>query len=409
MQKQLQRVVKFVRQMGWDGSIKLLIQQLKRPQPAIIALGVALLAVVGGVAWWTVGSGAVAQNPPRERAVAVLVGKAVRKDLPYRVEAPGSVQPVVGIAVRSRVESQVVKVHFEDGAAVKEGDLLYTLDTRTIDAQIRQAEATLARDKASLDKANRDVERYEGLVAKKATAQVTLDDARTAAEVLKATIKQDEANLDNLRVQRTYYDIQSPVTGRVGVSGVRSGSVVRPADTGGTSLATVSTSLVTVNQISPIYVGFGVPERYIPDLRAAGAKATVNVTLQNGASIPGGNVANIDNTVDPQTGTIMVRALFDNGDEQLWPGTLASVRVTLRTELGVVAVPNEAIQNGQRGTFVFVVENNTAKVRLVTVARTVDGEAVVTNGLAGDETVVTDGQLSLRDGSRIEIKRAAGA
>jgi RND family efflux transporter MFP subunit len=199
------------------------------------------------------------------------------------------------------------------------------------------------------------------------------------------------------------------VTGRVGVSGVRPGSVVRPADTGGTSLATVSTSLVTVNQISPIYVAFGVPERYIPDLRAAGVKATVNVTLQNGASIPGGNVANIDNTVDPQTGTIMVRALFDNSDEQLWPGTLASVRVTLRTEPGVVAVPNEAIQNGQRGTFVFVVENNTAKVRLVTVARTVDGEAVVTNGLAGDETVVTDGQLSLRDGSRIEIKRAAGA
>jgi multidrug efflux system membrane fusion protein len=402
MQKQLQRAVKFVRQMGWDGSIKLFIKQLKRPQPATIAFGVVLLAVLGGVAWWTIGSGAVAQNPPRERAVAVLVGKAMRKDLPYRVEAPGSVQPVVSVAVRARVDSRVDKVHFEDGVAVKTGDVLFTLDSRTIDAQIRQAGATLARDKASLEKARRDVERYEGLVAKKATAQVTLDDARTAADVLKATIEQDEANLDNLRVQRTYYDVLSPATGRIGIAGVRPGAVVRAS-------SDTALPLATVNQMSPIYVAFGVPERYIPDLRAAGAKATVNVTLQNGASIPGGNVANIDNTVDPQTGTIMVRALFDNGDEQLWPGTLASVRVTLRTEQGVVAVPNEAIQNGQRGTFVFVVENNIAKVRLVTVARTVDGQAVVTNGLAGDETVVTDGQLSLRDGSRIEIKRAAGA
>ena len=135
----------------------------------------------------------------------------------------------------------------------------------------------------------------------------------------------------------------------------------------------------------------------------------VEATLQSGNLITGGNVAFIETTVDPQTGTILVRALFTNRDEKLWPGTLASVRVSLRTDKNVVAIPNDAVQNGQRGTFVFVVENGVAKVRDITVARTVDGETVVTKGLNGDETVVTDGQLSLRDGARVEVKRQAGA
>ena len=161
--------------------------------------------------------------------------------------------------------------------------------------------------------------------------------------------------------------------------------------------------------MSPIYVMFGVPERYIPDLRAAGTSATVEATLQNGSVISDGHVAFIENSVDPQTGTILVRALFDNHDEKLWPGTLANVRVTLRMDKDVVAVPSESVQNGQRGNFVFVVENGTAKVRQVTVARTVDGDTVIANGLKGDETVVTDGQLSLRDGTRVDIKRQAGA
>lgn len=167
--------------------------------------------------------------------------------------------------------------------------------------------------------------------------------------------------------------------------------------------------LATVNQLSPIYVAFAMPERFIPDLRAAGDKTAVDVVLQNGMSVVGGKVAFIDNAVDAQTATIMVRASFDNQDERLWPGTLASVRITLRVDPDVVVVPTEAVQSGQRGTFVFVVENNVAKVRPVTLARTVDGEAIVASGLSGGETVVTDGHLSLRDGSRVDIKRAPGA
>jgi len=371
----------------------------KTLKPAQAAIGIGLLLLVGGLGWWFVGAGAAPPPPPR--VIAVATGKAAIKDLPYRVEAPGSVQPVVSVAIRARVDSQVDKVLFEDGAAVKTGDLLFKLDARAIDAMVEQAEATLARDSASLVKAKRDVERFTGLVAKGATAKVTLDDAQTTADMLAATVKQDQANLDNLRAQRSYYDILSPATGRVGISGVRPGTVVRAADTG--------TPLALVNQMSPIYVTFGVPERYIPDLRAAGSNATVEATLQSGSVISGGNVAFIENTVDPQTGTILVRALFQNGDEKLWPGTLANVRVTLRMDKNVVAIPSDAVQNSQRGTFVFVVENGTAKVREITAARTVDSETVVTSGLNGDETVVIDGQLSLRDGARVDIKPQVGA
>jgi RND family efflux transporter MFP subunit len=371
------------------------VRGLDRKWQAVGAL--ALIAVLG--LGWGVFAGSH-NSAPQPLRISIAVAKASVKDLPYRVEAPGSVQPVVSVAIRPRVDSMVDKVMFKDGATVKEGDLLFKLDSRAIDAMVEQSEATLARDQASLVKAKRDVERFSGLVAKGTTAKVTLEDAQTNADMLNATVKQDQANLDNLRAQRSYYDIYSPATGRIGISSVRPGNVIRADSTG--------TPLATINQLSPIYVTFGVPERYIPDLRAAGVNASVEATLQNGTTISDGHVAFIENSVDPQTGTILVRAIFDNKDEKLWPGTLANVRTTLRMDKNVVTVPNEAVQNGQRGSFVFVVEEGAAKVREVTVNRTVEGDTIIDKGLKGDETVVTDGQLSLRDGSRVDIKRGAG-
>ncbi|HRF07338.1 MAG TPA: efflux RND transporter periplasmic adaptor subunit [Xanthobacteraceae bacterium] len=365
----------------------------------------ACVALVAAGLWWTFGgsgTNTAQQKKKGPSAVSVLAGKALRKDVPFRVESLGTVQPLVSVLIRARVDSQVVKVHFEDGARVKEGDLLFTLDSRSIDAQILQAEATLARDKAQLEKAERDRDRVAGLAAKGTISQVQEADAKTNVEVLKATVAQDEANLQNLRVLRTYYEVKAPVSGRIGIANVRQGSLVRLADSG--------TPLATINQIAPIYVAFGVPERFIPDLRAAGDKATVEVAFQSELTLSDGKVAFIENTVDPQTGTILVRGIFQNSDEKLWPGTLASVRVTLRTDPNVVTVPAEAVQSGQKGTFVFVVENNVARVRGVKVARNADGESVIVEGLNGGEMVVTDGQLSLRDGSRVEIKtRQAGS
>lgn len=376
--------------------------QSSRSTYVIIAACVAL--VVAGL-WWTWGRGEAQTAQLKKKGtptISVLAGKAQRKDVPFRVESLGTVQPLVTVSIRSRVDSQVLKVHFEDGAKVNEGDPLFTLDSRAIDAQILQAEATLARDKAQLEKAQRDVERISGLAAKGTLSQVAEADAKTNVEVLKATVAQGEANLQNLRVLRTYYDVKAPVSGRIGVANVRQGAIVRSADAG--------TPLATINQIAPIYVAFGVPERFIPELRAAGDKATVEVAFQNELNMSGGKVAFIENTVDPQTGTILVRGIFENRDEKLWPGTLASVRVTLRTDPNLVTVPAEAVQSGQKGTFVFVIENNVARVKPVKVLRTADGEAILSEGLNGDETVVTDGQLSLREGSRVDIKqRQAGS
>ncbi len=365
---------------------------------------VACVALVAAGLWWTFGGSTMMTAQPKKKgpqAVSVLAGSALRKDVPVRVESLGTVQPLVTVSIRSRVDSQVTKVHFEDGARVNEGDPLFTLDSRAVDAQIQQAEATLARDKAQLEKAERDRDRVAGLAAKGTLSQVQEADAKTNVEVLKATVAQDEANLQNLRVLRTYYDVKAPFSGRIGVANVRQGAIVRSADAG--------TPLATINQIAPIYVAFGVPERFIPELRAAGEKAAVEVAFQSELNLSGGRVAFIENTVDPQTGTILVRGIFENGDEKLWPGTLASVRVTLRTDQNVVTVPAEAVQVGQKGNFVFVIENNVARVRAVKVLRTADGEAVLAEGLNGGETVVTDGQLSLREGTTVDIKKRAGS
>lgn len=370
----------------------------------LAVLAVLLLAGGAGAWAWREGYLAALTSPspakaqaPAERRVPVLVAQAVAKPMPLRVEALGIVEPMITVPIRSRVASTVLAVGFADGASVKKGDTLYTLDSREIDAQIRQAEATLQKDKSQLEKNKRDVERYTGLAQRAAISQVQVEDAITLADVQKATVQQGEANLQALRAQRTYYDIAAPASGRMGVSSVRAGAVIRVDDT-----------LSTLRQLKPIYVAFGIPERYLSEVRAAAEKAKVDISLQgSGETVTGGKVAVIDNTLDPQTGTLIVRAAFDNADERLWPGTLGSVTVTLRMESGVVAVPAEAVQSGQNGPYVFIVDNGAAKVVQVTVARTVDGEAVVTAGLKGGETVVTDGQLSLRNGTKVDVRRAA--
>lgn len=368
-----------------------------------IVLAVLFLALLGGGAWvWDkkpwLAAGAQKAQAPQQRVIAVLAGTAERTSLPVRVEALGTVESMVTVPVRSRVAAAVETVGFADGASVKEGDLLYRLDARVIEAQILQAEATLNRDKVQLEKSLRDVERYAGLATRNAVSQVQVDDARTTADVQKATVAQDEANLTALKVQRGYYEIRSPATGRIGVSAVRPGAVIRVDDT-----------LATVRQLAPIYVAFGLPERYIAGLREA-KDAKVSFAFQGtGETISGGIVAVIDNTIEPQTGTLTARAIFPNADERLWPGALGAVTVTLRIEDNVVAVPSEAVQNGQDGPFVFVVDDGIAHVRPVTVARTVDGRSVISKGLSGGETVVTDGQLSLREGARVNVRTRTAA
>ena len=365
------------------------------------AIGIAAVAAFVTRSSW-MGGGASAQGPQRPRLVSVELAKAERKSVPVDVGSIGTVTPISSVALKSRVETTIVSVHFEDGAKVGEGDLLFTLDARQIDAQIEQAEGMLARDRAQLEGAQRDLRRYTDLVGKGATTQVNVDNAKTQSDILIGTIKADQAALDNLKVQKSYTLIRSPFSGRISAANVKVGNFVRPADTA---------PLAVINQMAPVYVTFAIPQRVLVDLREAMAKADSKVT----ATIPGhqrsedGKVAMVENTVDATTGMVTVRGIMNNENETLWPGTLVATKLIIRSEDSVV-VPTVAVQRSQNGNYVFVVMDGVAKVQPVKVGRTFQGTSVISEGLSGDENVVVDGQLLLSDGSRVEPRaRKAGA
>lgn len=367
---------------------------------------IAVLLTAGGIAAyqtrasWLGRETATKQAPVRK--VAVEVAKAVKQQVPVDVGAIGTVTPISSVALKSRIETTIIGVHFEDGARVKQGDLLFTLDARQIDAQIEQAEGNLARDRAQLAGAQRDLNRYSELIGKGATTQVNLDNAKTQADVLIGTIKAAEAALDNLRVQKSYTLVRATFDGRISAANVKVGNFVRPADTA---------PLATINQMAPVYVTFAVPQAVLSDLRDAMTTGSAQVI----ATVPGreaseqGKVAMVENTVDATTGMVTVRGIMDNAREALWPGTLVNTRLIVRRENAVV-VPSAAVQRSQKGDFVFVVTDGKAKVQPVTVSRTSSGSSILAGGLSGDEEVVVEGQLLLRDGTQVQLReRKAGA
>lgn len=366
------------------------------------ALGIVAVAAFATRSYW-IGGNASAQAPQRPRTISVELAKAERRPVPVDVDAIGTVTPIMSVALKSRLETTIVSVHFEDGAKVKEGDLLFMLDSRQIDAQIEQAEGTLARDQAQLEGVQRDLRRYTDLVAKGATTQVNVDNAKTQSDALSATIKVDQAALDNLKVQKSFTEIRAPFSGRISSANVKVGNFVRPADT---------QPLAVINQMAPVYVTFAVPQRVLVDLRESMARSGGSSV---GATIPGrqnseqGKVAMVENTVDATTGMITVRGIMDNGNETLWPGTLVQTKLTIRTEDAVV-VPTVAVQRSQNGNFVFVAKDGAARVTPVKVERTFGGYSVIAEGLSGGESVVTDGQLLLSEGTRVEPRaKKAGA
>jgi membrane fusion protein, multidrug efflux system len=362
------------------------------------ALAVGLFGKPEDIAKWF-GGDRTAQGPARgagPRTVAVEVATAVKKKTPVLIEALGTVTNMASVAVKTRLDNEIVGIHFADGASVKQGDLLVTLDSRSLEAQIAQAEGTLARDQAQLAGADRDLRRYSELVTKGATPQTNVDTAKTQADMFGAAIKADLAVLDNLKVQLSYCSIRAPISGRISQAAVKVGNFVRSADT---------VPIATINQIAPVYVTFAVTQRSLPDLRVALAEGVAPVE----AIIPGetrrarGQVAMVENTVDPATGMVTVRASMPNGDELLWPGTLVNVQTTVRTEDAVV-VPSNAVQVSQQGPFVFVVRDNIATVTPVTVARLLSADTVIESGLADGDVVVTDGHLQLTNGARVAIR-----
>lgn len=372
-----------------------------------LLLGVIVVGVAAGAAAWKWNPAlfgaqpAVAQAPPAARLIPVEVAQAIKKDTPVLIEALGTVTPIASVAIKPRIDSEITEVHFADGARVKQGDVLITLDGRAIEAQILQAEGNVARDKAQLEGAERDLRRYTELVAKSATPVTNLDNAKTQAAVFAAAQKADEAILKNLLVQLSYATIKAPISGRISAASVKVGNFVRSADL---------TPIATIIQTAPVYVTFPTPQIALPALRDAMAEGLPTVE----AMVPGdnkralGRVAMIDNTVDSATGMVSVRATMPNENEVLWPGTLVNTQLNLRQEQAVI-VPSAAMQTGQRGSYLFVIKDGVASVVAVKIARTLGKETVLESGLEGGEQVVTDGHLQLVNGSKVVIRTKAGS
>jgi membrane fusion protein, multidrug efflux system len=351
---------------------------------------IAIVVASGAVAFQVLGKRETSvPAAPIQRRVQVVTDVAVKKKSPVLIEALANVTTFASVAIKPRIDDEIVGVHFTDGAEVKEGDLLITLDTRALEAQLRQAEATLARDQANLEGADRDVHRYTELVPKGATPQLNLDNAKTQSDTFRASIRADQAVIKALRVQLSYCEIRAPISGRTSQANVKVGNIAHAAD---------PVPIATINQMRPIYVTFQVAQRDLPDIRAAMANGTASfeAVVEQETRSSHGQVSMVENMIDPTTGLATIRATMPNEDELLWPGAIVTARLTLYTEDAVV-VPTAAVQVSQAGTYVYVVENGVAVVRPVEVSRSTGDAMVIRSGLSGGEAVVTDGHLLLSD------------
>ncbi|MFD2264674.1 efflux RND transporter periplasmic adaptor subunit [Lacibacterium aquatile] len=349
-----------------------------------------------------------AQGPGRggpQRALPVLVAQAEVGAQPIEISAIGSVQASETVQVRSRVDGTILEVHFKEGDRVNEGDLLFTIDPRGIQADLKQAEANLARNKVAMGNSNRDLDRQNALAAKNFASQAALDSAKSTAGQAMQTVRAMEAQIEALKVQLGYTQIRAPISGRTGQILQTKGNIVRSGE---------ATGLVTIRKVNPIAVTFSVPQRHFPDLRAAldAGAVPVRATVA-GQPAQTGKVAFFDNQIDSATGTFSVKAQFDNEGDVLWPGMFVSVTARLGTEAQAVSVPTAAIQTGQQGQYLFAVEEKdgakAVKMTPVTTSRQQGDRTILASGLKGGETVVIDGQLRLVDNSRIEVRDPAAA
>jgi membrane fusion protein, multidrug efflux system len=372
-----------------------------------VALAIALVAAVsaGGYAAHLRtadhGSAGATASDQLKQPIPVRAAVVEAHDMPVLINEIGTVEPLAMVAVKSRIDGLIVQVGFTEGDYVHAGDVLFKLDDRTARAQLAQAEANLARDKAQLADAARILSRNEALAERGFAARATLDTARATVAGLEAAAAADVAQIDNLRAQLDYTIIRAPISGRTGAQAFKMGANVKAND---------ATPLVTINQTRPISVLFSVPQTELAALRAAQAKRAlpVRVTVRGSRRVSAeGLLTFIDNTVDQATGTIALKATLANQDEALWPGQFVDVSVLVDTVSGMATVPSNAVLVGQDGTYVFVIkQDQTVEPRVIEVSRTIDGVTFVTHGLALGDRVVTDNQLRLSPGSSVTVERS---
>ncbi len=336
-------------------------------------------------------------GPPPPTPVSVAVARL--QDVPLDLRAIGTVQASSSVEVRPQVSGQLVTAAFREGQDLRAGDLLFQIDPRPFQIALKQAEAAQARDEAQLRNADAQVVRNAQLVAKDFITKEAYDQLKANADVLRATVQADQAAVENARLQLGYCTIRSPIDGRAGARMVDPGNLVSP---------TGPTPLVTIYRISPIEMSFSVPQQNLATIQDYRSRAPLQVqAFPGGQNAPpaAGELYFVDNTVNPTTGTILLKARFPNQDRSLWPGQFVNVVMTLTTQTGVVTVPSVAVQTGQNGTFVMVVRTDrTVAARPVVVDRTVGDASVIRSGLKAGETVVTDGLLRLVSGMRVDIR-----
>lgn len=338
---------------------------------------------------------------PAKAPVAVTVANSTQGEAPYVVAANGVVEPLQSVAIQSQVGGVLTRVHFKEGDEVREGQVLFSIDSRPYDAALRQAQAMLARDVAQAENARRDAERFAALVEKDYVTRSQADQATANAAALAAVVDADRATVSTQRFNLDNATIRAPITGKTGSLLVREGNLVRPG---------AAPPLVVINQIRPILVRFAVPDREFPQVQryAAGKTLPARAIHSNGdgSAVPG-SLSFVDNGVDSTTGTVLLKARFENGDRQLWPGQFVRVELQLFSDPAAVMVPSQAVQTSQTGTFVFTIdEKGKAVMRTVTAGRVVGDLTVIEQGLKVGERVVTDGQGKLAPGSTVSIKDA---
>ena len=368
---------------------------------AFVAVAVLVAAVAGGALVMRDMPGSRAAAPKPAPAVPVSVAKVVTQSVPVRLRAIGNVEAHTTVAIKARIDGQIVAVHFKEGDEVHKGDVLFEIDKRPFEAQLAQAQATLAKDKALLDHANEQERRYKDLLDKKFVSPDAYAQIRTNAETAAAQIRADEANIDSVKLQLADCTIRAPITGYAGKIQLQQGNLVKANDT---------TPLVVINEIVPVDVSFAVPEQSLAAVRKyeADGELQVNAQVPNSGEQPiAGKLSFIDNTTDVSTGTIKLKAEFANHDKALWPGQFVDVVLTLTHEANATVVPATAIQNGPNGQYVFVLKpDHTVDVRDVKVERNEANLAVIAQGLAPGDVVVTVGQLRLAPGTRVTVAEA---
>jgi multidrug efflux system membrane fusion protein len=330
----------------------------------------------------------------------VKIAVAERRAMPFELPATGTVEPQQTVAVQAQVGGLLQQVAFKEGDEVKQGQLLFQLDPRPYRAALDQALAGLARDRAQAANAMQDEKRYESLVEKQYVTAQQYEQVRTTAAAAQATLAGSQAAVDQARLNLQYSTIRAPISGRTGSLLVRGGNLVR---------ANADQPLVVINRIRPILVRFAVPAGNLPLIQAhLGKDIVVRAEAAGGADPSEGALSFVDNAVDTSTGTVLLKGRFPNDDASLWPGAFVNVRLQLYVEPDALVVPAAAVVSGQQGSFVFVIQSDSsAATKPVTVSRTAGDFAIVSGDIQAGDRVVVDGQLRLRQGSKVQIKAAA--